>query len=327
MKSSLGLDRVQRTLDAIVRGERDYEIARLVVPFFYYLVFFTIFTRLEGLNYIIATGGEGFAARWPLFFLAHADFASTVTFVFVTGVCTALCAAAFPASRIARIAGFFGILFFHAYGSSFGGPNHQFDYFLWIALIFIFLPRFSKEHDAEAQQRYSLVFWTAQAYLLLTYSMAGFLKVTYGLINFFQGRASMFSPDAGALHVATQLLAMHENVPLARAVLEHPYLSYPSFLAVLYLQFFAIVVAFRPHLHRLWGVGLVLFHLGTFLTMRAVFTAPAVLVMMFLLSSPYAPRFDWKETLRLLPLVPGIRGVYASMRFARLRQSSAADSS
>ena len=170
----------------------------------------------------------------------------------------------------------------------------------------------SARTDSEsARKTFSLVFWTAQAYLLLTYSMAGIGKLIYAFIQLSQGAAHAFSPDAGALFAATQLNQMGISTPLGPLIIAHPYLAWLPFLIMLELQTFSIVAAFRPQLHRLWGLGLILFHLGTFLTMRAVFVAPSALLLLFLLSSPFAPeKVSIRETILSIPLVgPVVRAI------------------
>ncbi len=289
---------------AFIEGGADFEKAKSVLPFFYYILFFSAFTHLEGLNYVIAQGGGGFSARLPLFWAAYVNFDIVVTAVFLGLMFSALVASLFPFSRTARTLAFLGILQYHAYSASFGGPNHQWDHWLWIALILIFLPTIRTEPSRDTRRMFSLVFWTAQAYLLLTYSMAGIGKVIYGVIQFAEGQSNAFFPDAGALFASTQLNLMGETVPLASLIINNPMLAWIPFLLMLEIQTFAIVAAFRPQLHRIWGVGLVLFHIGTFLTMRAVFVAPSALLLLFLVSSPFAPdRARVREIVLAVPIL------------------------
>ena len=295
--------RIGATLDSFVKGGVDFEKAKALIPFFYYFLFFIAFSRLEGLNYTIAQGAAGFAPRFPLFWVPYLDYGAVVTVVFLVLVFTALLASVFPYARAARILAFIGFFEYHAFMSSFGSPNHQLDHWLWISFILIFLPALTREPSQDTRRAFSLVFWGAQAWLLLTYSMAGVSKLVYAVIQFSQGQANAFSPDAGALYAATQLTLMHETVPLANLIISYPWLAWLPFLFILEIQTFALVAVFRPQLHRLWGLGLVLFHLGTFLTMRAVFTAPSALLLLFLLASPFAPeKQKWHDIASSIPL-------------------------
>lgn len=302
-----GALRLNTTLDRFVRGESDFTKAKAIIPFFYYILFFTAFTRIEGLNYIIANGPAGFTPRFPLFWTQYTDYSTAVTLIFLGWAATSLLASVFPYVRSVRIIAFLGFLQFHAFMSSAGTPYHQWDHWLWIAFILIFLPAVSKDSSQETRRVFSLVFWGAQAFLLLTYSMAGIGKIIYAFIQFFQGQANAFSPDAAALYASTQLNLMHQTVPLAHLVIWYPWVAWLPFLCILELQTFALVVAFRPQLHRLWAVGLILFHLGTLLTMRAVFTGPSAMLLLFLLASPFAPeKTSWRTALTSLPLFGGL---------------------
>lgn len=296
--------RLSDTLDGFVKGGVDFEKAKMLIPFFYYFLFFIAFTHLEGLNALIAAGATDFIPRSPLFWAPYVGYGTVVTVIFLGWTLSALLASLFPYARAARILAFIGFFEYHAFASSFGGPNHQWDHWLWISFILILLPAITREPSPDTRRTFSLVFWGAQAFLLLTYTMAGIGKLAYAVIQFSQGQAHAFSPDAGALYAATQLTLMHETVPLADVIISHPWLAWLPFLILLELQTFALVVAFRPQLHRVWGFGLILFHIGTFLTMRAVFTAPSALLLLFLLASPFAPeKQKWNETLSSIPLL------------------------
>lgn len=277
-------------IDTFVKGAVDFERARAVVPFVYYALFFIAFTRLEGLDQFVKQSAAGFDPRWPLFWAHSFDLPTVVTIVYLGFTFSTLVASFFPYAMAARAVAFLGLLEFHAYMSSFGGPNHQWDHWLWVLFILVFLPPEKKTHtDEDARRRFSLVFWGAQAFILLTYTMAGINKVFYGIIQLVQGQPNAFSIDAGALHVAQELTNMGQSTLFGPFIVHHPVVAWLPFLAVLYIQLFAFAVAFKPRLHRLWGIGLVLFHIGTFLTMRAVFTAPSVLLLVLLCSSPFVP--------------------------------------
>lgn len=295
--------RIGVTLDKFVKGGPDFEKAKSLIPFFYYFLFFIAFSHLEGLNHTIAEGAAGFSPRFPLFWAPYLDYGVVVTVIFLSWTCTALIASIFPYARSARVLAFVGFFEYHAFLSSFGNPHHQWDHWLWIALILIFLPTLTREPTPDTRRTFSLVFWGAQAFLLLTYSMAGIGKLIYAFIQFSQGQAHAFSIDAAALYAATQLNLMHETVPLANIIISYPWLAWLPFLLILELQTFALLAAFRPQLHRMWGLGLILFHLGTFLTMRAVFTAPSALLLLLLVASPFAPEKEkWADVLDSIPI-------------------------
>jgi hypothetical protein len=60
------------------------------------------------------------------------------------------------------------------------------------------------------------------------------------------------------------------------------------YLGTIYLELGAFAVITRPRLHRLWGFGLISFHLGTQALMGFTFTQNIVVLVLFLVLSPQA---------------------------------------
>jgi hypothetical protein len=85
-------------------------------------------------------------------------------------------------------------------------------------------------------------------------------------------------------------------------------------LAALYLEVFAIVAAFRPRLHLVWGAGLILFHVGVLLAMGILFLEPPLLLLLLFVLSPFARGEPNAEaTLESLPwLGPALSAAWAS---------------
>jgi hypothetical protein len=303
-----------KKLDSIIKGEVDYDKARTLLPFFYYFLFVIAFLRVEGMNHTIAEGAAGFVPRWPLFWAHGFPYATTVSWIFLGFLATSLLASFFPNSRTSRIGAFLGMLAFHAYSSSFGGPNHQYDLLLWISLIFVFLPKTRDSISHDAKRAYSLVFWCAQTLTLLTYTMSGIGKVFYGLLALVHGNPGAFSPDSAALHVASLLNTMHETTPLGPTIVAHPWFGFIPFIIILYVQVFSVAIAFKPQLHRIWGLALILFQISTYLAMRAVFVHPSIPLLLLFVSSPFLSHpTPWREALRSLPLIGRPLGSILSM--------------
>ena len=133
--------------------------------------------------------------------------------------------------------------------------------------------------------------------------MSGLGKIYEGVTQFLQGETSIFSLDAAALQISSLLYTMQETTVLGPFLVEHPLLGWLSLVGVIYLQFFAILIVFRPSLHRVWALGLILFHFGTYLAMRAIFVAPIAMIAIFLLASPfYQGGGGWRKTFFDVPL-------------------------
>jgi len=193
---------------------------------------------------------------------------------------------------------------------SFGGPNHQLDLWLWVAFLLIFLPglhHIEESMPSDIRRKFLLVFWGVQAFILLTYSMSGTGKIVAAITQYWRGAGTtIFSFDAAALHISTILNQMRETTILGPLIINYPILGWLPFLVALYLELFSFFVAFRPSLHRPWTAALIFFHIGTYITMRAVFVAPSALLLIFLFASPFRSSKPWRHVLLDLPLVKEI---------------------
>lgn len=279
------------------------DIAKRLVPFLYYFMFYIAFSKLEGLNHMIAHPQQLYP-RFPLFWAEGLNYATVVSTIFVTFVFTSLIGSFFYKHFLARLLAFLGMLQFHAYNSSFGAPNHQWDIWLWVAFIFVFFPNIWKESlSNERRKKFLMIFWITQAFVLMTYTMSGIGKLLGSYDALRAGQPHAFSQDAAALHISSLLISMQETTILGPAIVKNPILGWFPFVAVIYLQFFSFFIAFKPKLHRLWSLGLVLFHIGTYLSMRAIFVSPVAVLMILFFSSPFqSQKTSLQQTLLDLPI-------------------------
>jgi hypothetical protein len=291
-------------LDGFVQEDKAYERAKSIVPFFYYFLLFIALLQLLQLRHLAES--LILAPRWPIFWADYMSFHAATTVILVFFAFSALTGAYFCRNRFGRIIAFLGILQFHALQASFGGPNHQWDLWLWVALILIFLPDIwekTKQSSREGK-KFLIVFWGAQAFLLLTYSMSGIGKLLHAALQYFQGEAHLFMFNSAAFHVYSWLNAMQATSLLGQLIIEHPLLGWFPFMFILYVQVFAFLVAFRPSLHRVWALALVLFHMGTYFGMNAEFFYQVPLLFIFLFASPFhEPGTSWRKMISDLPLV------------------------
>jgi hypothetical protein len=133
----------------------------------------------------------------------------------------------------------------------------------------------------------------AQGLLLTTYTMAGIYKCIVSGMEVNAGQISSFHPDALAYQIV-----------LGDFFIQYPLLAWPGMLLVLYLQCFAWLVSLRPHLHRLWGLGLLGFHIMSGLTLSVFFLGNCLLLLLLLVKSPFIPRASSAKRICLdLPLI------------------------
>ena len=206
-----------------------------------------------------------------------------------------------PASRFARIGFAISLILCGGIMCSFGGVNHFNHAWLWVAVVLAFLPGGRSRAD---QTSYCLTFAAAQGMLLSFYTLAGTWKIIGGLTSLARGVEGNFSPRGLALTFADRMLQTPTAPLLGHWFVDHWWLSLPTFVAVIYMQFVAVAVAYRPRLHVVWGLALLLFHLGTFLFMEIIFTVNVLVILVLLVNSPFQePGWVRWSTLEQLPLI------------------------
>jgi hypothetical protein len=261
----------------------------------------------------LAAGWAGWARAtamdplWPVAWSRLAGIPVAVHLVMATTLTGCALGALAPERRAGRVLAFLGLLQAVALVNSFGKVSHAYHGWVLASFWLMFLPARAEARPAArrlGRQRYLLVVWASLAIVLLSYSMAGFWKTAVGLYQLALGEVSAFHPHALAYHVARRLLQTRSTTALGAFVVEHAWVGWPLFLLTLYLELFAFVAAFRPRLHRLWGLGLMGLHLGSYLIL-GVGHAPQVLLLALLgVGSPFAPSATGvRETLADLPLL------------------------
>ena len=295
-----------QTIEQSFEDNRVFSKAYYSIPFFYYFILLLAVLKVEGLRPLLAQGVETFSPRWPVFWAEFVDYNTAGTVIILFFFFSALLAAFQPWSVYTRILVFTGLLQFHAFASSFGADQHQFVLYLWVAFIFIFLPKIKEltPPSLDTRKKLLFVFFSAQAYLFLTYTMAGIGKLYAGVTQYLAGSASLFSLDAASLHIASWLNIMNYGNTIAGPfIVEYQFLGWIALVGVVYLQFFAFFVVFRPSLHRVWALALVFFHIGPYLTMRAIFPFHIFILTILFFNSPFYPDdTSWKRMVKDLPL-------------------------
>jgi hypothetical protein len=214
--------------------------------------------------------------------------------------------AALPQLRVARIAYAFGLLQFMAIENGFGKVNHTYHAWFWVSAFLILLPgaRQAWRPDATRDQRqlFLQVMMLAQMAVLFFYTLTGLWKVWYATLALFNDQVSAFEVQGFSLLIGKQLLGMNKATLAGDLLVANPWLGWVLFNGTMYLETVSLLILFRPRLHRAWGFGLILFHLGTQAAMSVLFPTNIVLVGLLLLCSPFAPeRLDLKATILDLP--------------------------
>ena len=197
--------------------------------------------------------------------------------------------------RILRILFSLFCLFVAAMDNSFGALNHGWHIWFWISFLLILLPA----RGAMGERGYKLatvsIIVYVQAMILLSYSMAGSLKLVAGIKSLVAGEMGNFSLLGFSSLLADRMVQGRGSTILGEFFVDNPYFGFPIFVALIFLQAFSFPVAFFPRLHRVCGLTLIGFHLGTGLLMDIFFTTHILWAALFLVCSPFRiDRGTWR---------------------------------
>lgn len=314
--------------DLFARHRQSYLQAFSIVRFFYLVgLFFAARTAINAWPVYIER--ESIAPLWPLFWANSVSLPTVANIVVIVLVAVALLAAVQPWRRAFRISFFVGFFLFVAYINSFGKIGHGFHAWLFVAFIFCFLPNFpqkqktSGEYSISYRQQFLAVFFAAQAMVLLFYTMSGAWKIYVAIGQIEAGQIHAFHPHALAYLTADRLLQTNTWSLLGPFLIDYPIIGWPLHIGAMYIELFSLVVAFRPVLHRFWGVMLLLFHFGTIVILSVGFTQNMLLIGLLFVMSPFAPTAVSPSTvLTNLPLFGDVWRIYQKSRHYFLPRSS-----
>ena len=248
-------------------------------------------------------GGSPSAPIWPLDLLDQligTGWLANTIWVSVSGLCLALLAAVYPQTLIWRLGVFLYVLLYIALRSSYGSINHGNYFYLYVSLALLFLPPRNKTALTPRKNSLSClaVLWFVQSVLLLPYSLSGLWKI-------WDGRLELLSADSMVRLLLSRAIDDTDGIaPLLPLVAQHAFLAQSMLLVVLYVELFALLAVFRPHLHRPFGVVLILFHVGSAWIMDISFAANILMIGLFLVLSPTAPvRFSLTGLVQSLPVI------------------------
>ena len=280
-----------------------FDAAQTLVRLFYAATLYLVTTNIRSWKHWARY--ETLDPVWPLAWVSLTGVPTAVHLVMTATYATLIAVALVPHLRVLRVAVFVALMAYVALEYSFGRVGHGWYACLNIAFMFILLPRTTSDRGAGAvamRQRYLLVVWAGLASLLLPYSLAGFWKVFYGIAQWSNGETHSFSPSAFAIQIAGKLAKSGTTGAAGPFLIEHPALGWLPYLGVIYIECASFIVAFRPDLHRVWGVFLIAFHIASYLTMDILFSKNVLFLVLFCVASPFAPQVvSWPLVVRALP--------------------------
>lgn len=248
-------------------------------------------------------GGPPTAPLWPIRLsqqITGNDWLSYSNAVTAVGLLFAVAAMLAPRMLVWRVGTFVYLLAHIALRNSYGSIDHGLHVLLFVSFALLFLPRRSPEGKLTHRDTVAALttLWLAQTALLLPYTLSGFWKIRHSGLE-------LLSPDAMPRILLDRVLAEADNLPrLLPFVAQHDLLATAMWLLTLYIECFALLVVFRPHLHRPFGAVLMLFHVASGWLMNIAFSSNIFMLGIFLVLSPLAPaRSSVFGAVRSLPLI------------------------
>ncbi len=301
LREYLFADSPLRHLERFTRSDMPFQRARYMVQAYYFFLLFMSVGMFSSWNVSMGTQAH-IVTLWPLAWLPLVDFIFGYTLIRVAFIAASVFAAFSPHLRIARILSFICLTEFVTLQMLILQLDVDGYALIVTSLFLIFLPTATKNPPAQIQQRFLLIFWGVQAFNLLTYSMVGIGKLVGAVEQIAAGTSNFFSPNAAALFIADRLIVTDASSAWGVWAVTHFELVYPYIIVTLYISLVAFLVAFRPQLHRTWGLLLIIYHIGNFLVINIAFSAHIFLWAILLLGSPFAPeKVRMREIARSLP--------------------------
>ena len=293
-----GADRGGKT--PFVDLKRNFDRTYLLVRLFYLLSAYQIYRMGQPLHFQTMQD-PALDPRWPIMWIESVPLSLVQIGDILVATCMGFAMLSLwkPGLWISRAGYSLTLLFVLAIPPSMGGTNHGDHAWFWISLVFIFLP---STNTRLGRLMYCQTLAIAQAVLLFFYTLAGFWKVAYGIIAIAQGVEGNLAPRGLAITLSDRIVQSNTEPLLGPLFINNYLLAWPLFLVLIYAQFVAIMVVFRPTLHIPWGLLLMGFHLGTFLLMEINFPNHMLLLLVLLVASPFA-KPDWLQwsTISKLP--------------------------
>src|SRR3989344_5714998 len=300
-------------IENYVQKDEPFFTAQLLVRVYYFFLLYSSITFFSSWDFSIGPQTD-ISFILPISWLKYAGFPLGMIIIRLSFIVTSLLASIAPQFRLVRILSFVALLEFVSLYFSVLQLDVDWYTMLLVSFLLIFLPDKWDKIDLFpiiARQKFLLVFWGCQAIVALTYSMAGLGKLVGGVNQFLAGESFILEPKAAALQVADRLLTTNSTSLLGPWTMEHYMILWPFFIGTIYLLLLSFIAVFRPSTHRIWGFGLILFHIGNYLFINIGFSAHIFLLSLLFLASPLAPRVvSWREILYDLPIVGFILRIF-----------------
>ena len=288
------------------RQRRSFDQAFWLVRIYYAAMLLFAYQEMAPL-WTMAQNGGVVKPLWPVIWATDAATAAPILLVSLMG--SALLAITLPDRRWPKVLVFLSFLSTAAFRNSFGlgSINHGQHYWIWLGFCFCFLPCGSQDdlrHSKTGRFRFLLTFFFTQALILLFYSMSGFWKIAAAIEAMISGKMSALHPEALAMIATWKMVQLDRVTMIGPFLADYPWIGWPAYLWVIYIEIVALLILLRPALHRLWGVMLIGFHIGTFMLLGISFAKHVLVLTILFVWSPFA--INQVEFRRIIFCLPGL---------------------
>jgi hypothetical protein len=302
--------------EAVDRQRASYNRAILLVRVFYGLSIYGVVSAIGTWpsNQRLTTASPLWPARW---WFDWFQVSTSVNIIYIGWLAATLIVMLIPEQRLARFFYAFMLLQYMSFINGFSKINHDYHMWLFVAWVLILLPKgpWRKPRRISDRQYFLTVFWAAMFVMLFAYTLTGLWKIGVGTSALAHGRLSGFNLSGFSNIIGQNLLQTQPDTVLGKFFVRNEFAGWSLYTGTMYLETFSIIIAFRPRLHRIWGVGLITFHIGTQLAMAFTFGPNIMLLGLFFVGSPFAPdHIGFKETLLDLPVLHFISRRYQAVR-------------
>lgn len=282
--------------------ERSFIQAQVIVRCFYAAMLYVSLNQLQRWQLFEQLAPADIL--WPVAWISLLPWQSALYLVLGLFVAGAAVALVFTERRWARVLAFVGCLEFYALYYSFNDISHRDHVFILVAFMLILLIRVPRDDQTEAaKQTYLLSFFGAQAIIFLTYTMSGLTKLLISVKSFINGGLTSFHPQTLANTVAAENWE-NDKTLLGPLFIEYSEIGPLLLTTVVFVELFAFYVAFRPSLHRPYGIFMVGLHIGIASAIGLFFSTQVLTIGLFLITSPFIPNtFRFWKTVHDIPMI------------------------
>lgn len=209
---------------------------------------------------------------WQIIFIFVCFFSNTIT-LFNTH------------QRKYRIINFIAFFFLFSALNSYPKINHN----LHTALIPLFFLCFIS-FKTEKKIQNTIIYASAIGSLLITYSLSGLWKILAAIKHLFKGDKGSFDMNAMTRYIEYNYTYFEPNL-IAKWFIEHELLGFILLWIGILLEFFSVIIFFFPKFHKIWGIGLILMHIGIANVLDVHFGYVCVSIVPLLVLSPFNDDF------------------------------------